>query len=84
LKVDRSFIRDIEVSEDDKVITQAIISLAKALDVSVVAEGVETEAQLAFLREHACDEMQGYHFSKPCHPDAFVEFLLAKVAKRTD
>jgi diguanylate cyclase (GGDEF)-like protein/PAS domain S-box-containing protein len=83
LKVDRSFIRDVEISEDDKVITQAIISLAKALDVSVVAEGVETEAQLTFLREHACDEMQGYYFSKPCHPDAFAEFLSAEVVQRS-
>ena len=65
-------------------ITQAIISLAKALDVSVVAEGVETEAQHTFLRDHACDEMQGYYFSKPCHPDAFVEFLSAEVAQRSD
>jgi diguanylate cyclase (GGDEF)-like protein/PAS domain S-box-containing protein len=81
LKVDRSFIRDVEISEDDRVITQAIISLAKALDVSVVAEGVETEAQHAFLRDHACDEMQGYYFSKPCHPDAFVEFLSVEVSK---
>jgi EAL domain-containing protein (putative c-di-GMP-specific phosphodiesterase class I) len=84
LKVDRSFIRDVEISEDDRVITQAIISLAKALDVSVVAEGVETEAQLAFLRDHACDEMQGYYFSKPCHPDAFAELLAAEAAKRSD
>jgi diguanylate cyclase (GGDEF)-like protein/PAS domain S-box-containing protein len=84
LKVDRSFIRDVEISEDDRVITQAIISLAKALDVSVVAEGVETKAQLDFLRDHGCDEMQGYYFSKPCHPDAFAEFLAAEVARRSD
>jgi diguanylate cyclase (GGDEF)-like protein/PAS domain S-box-containing protein len=83
LKVDRSFIRDVEISEDDRVITQAIISLAKALDVSVVAEGVETEAQHTFLRDLACDEMQGYYFSKPCHPDAFAEFLSAKVPQRS-
>ncbi len=82
LKVDRSFIRDVGDNEDDKVITQAIISLGKALGVSVVAEGVETEAQQTFLRDNACDGMQGYYFSKPCHPDAFAEFLLAEVAKR--
>jgi diguanylate cyclase (GGDEF)-like protein/PAS domain S-box-containing protein len=83
LKVDRSFIRDVELSEDDRVITQAIISLGKALDVSVVAEGVETEAQHAFVRDNACDQMQGYYFSKPCHPDAFAEFLAAEAAKRS-
>ncbi len=83
LKVDRSFIRDVGDNEDDKVITQAIISLGKALGVSVVAEGVETEAQHTFLRDNACDEMQGYYFSRPCHPDAFAEFLLAKVVQRS-
>jgi diguanylate cyclase (GGDEF)-like protein/PAS domain S-box-containing protein len=84
LKVDRSFIRDVDLSEDDRVITQAIISLGKALDVSVVAEGVETEAQHAFVRDNACDEMQGYYFSKPCHPDAFAEFLAAEAAQPAD
>jgi EAL domain-containing protein (putative c-di-GMP-specific phosphodiesterase class I) len=83
LKVDRSFIRDIDDNEDDRVIAQTIISLGKALDVSVVAEGVETEAQYTFLRDNACDEMQGYYFSKPCHPDAFAEFLLAELAKES-
>jgi EAL domain-containing protein (putative c-di-GMP-specific phosphodiesterase class I) len=83
LKVDRSFIRDVEHSEDDRVITQAIISLGKALDVSVVAEGVETEGQCAFLRDNKCDEMQGYYFSKPCHPDAFAEILAGGVERRS-
>jgi EAL domain-containing protein (putative c-di-GMP-specific phosphodiesterase class I) len=82
LKVDRSFIRDIDDNEDDRVIARTIISLGKALDVSVVAEGVETEAQYSFLRDHACDEMQGYYFSKPCHPDAFAEYLLRGIAPR--
>ena len=78
LKVDRSFIRDVDDSDDDRVIAQTIISLGKALDVSVVAEGVETEAQYTFLRDNACDEMQGYYFSKPCHPDAFAEHLIGR------
>ena len=83
LKVDRSFVRDVDASDDDKAIAQTIISLGKALDVSVVAEGVETEAQYTFLRDNACDEMQGYYFSKPCHPDAFAEHLSAATAQRS-
>jgi diguanylate cyclase (GGDEF)-like protein/PAS domain S-box-containing protein len=65
LKVDRSFIRDIPGDSDDKAITEAIIAMGRSLNLTVVAEGVETEEQVAFLRERACDEMQGYYFSKP-------------------
>jgi EAL domain-containing protein (putative c-di-GMP-specific phosphodiesterase class I) len=83
LKVDRSFIRDIPENGDDRAITEAIISLGKALGVSVVAEGVETPAQHAFLREHACEEMQGFLFSRPCHPDAFTELLQANKQSQT-
>jgi EAL domain-containing protein (putative c-di-GMP-specific phosphodiesterase class I) len=65
LKIDRSFIRHIATNSGDAAITTAIISLAKGLDLKVIAEGVEDEAQLAFLRERQCDEIQGYYFSKP-------------------
>jgi diguanylate cyclase (GGDEF)-like protein/PAS domain S-box-containing protein len=75
LKVDRSFIREIPTDAEDKAITQAIIAMAKTLSLTVVAEGVETEAQANFLRENACDEMQGYYFSKPVHPDEFAALL---------
>ena len=78
LKVDRSFIRDVAAGAEDRAITEAIISLGKSLGVRVVAEGVETAAQLEFLREHACDEMQGFFFSKPCHPDGFAQLLAAE------
>jgi EAL domain-containing protein (putative c-di-GMP-specific phosphodiesterase class I) len=65
LKIDRSFIRHIATNSGDAAITTAIISLAKGLNLKVIAEGVEDEAQLAILRERQCDEIQGYYFSKP-------------------
>ena len=65
LKIDRSFIRDVAVNPDDAAITTAIVSMAKSLNLKVIAEGVEDEAQLAFLKEHGCDECQGYYFSRP-------------------
>jgi diguanylate cyclase (GGDEF)-like protein/PAS domain S-box-containing protein len=75
LKIDRAFVRDIPHSVDDTAITRAIVSLGKALGVRVIAEGVETAAQYRFLRDNGCDEIQGFYFSKPCHPDAFVDLL---------
>jgi EAL domain-containing protein (putative c-di-GMP-specific phosphodiesterase class I) len=69
LKIDRSFIRDIGVDCDDRAITSAIVSLAKSLHLRVIAEGVENEAQMSFLREHQCDEIQGYYFSRPLSAD---------------
>jgi diguanylate cyclase (GGDEF)-like protein len=65
LKIDRAFIRHITTDQGDATIATAIINLAHSLKLKVVAEGVETQAQLDFLREHACDEMQGYLFAKP-------------------
>ncbi|MFL6624703.1 MAG: EAL domain-containing protein [Sulfurifustis sp.] len=81
LKVDRSFIRDIPHDSEDKAITEAIIAMAKTLSMTVVAEGVETEEQAAFLRTHACDEMQGYYFSKPVGPAEFAALLHAQSAR---
>ena len=75
LKVDRSFIRDLSKNSDDRGITEAIIAMGKTLSLTVIAEGVETEEQEAFLRSHACDEMQGYYFSKPTPPDQFADLL---------
>ncbi|MDR6456479.1 putative bifunctional diguanylate cyclase/phosphodiesterase [Variovorax paradoxus] len=68
LKIDRAFVRDIPGDEDDKAIAKAIISLGHELNLRVIAEGVETEQQLDFLRAHGCDEMQGYLFSRPVPP----------------
>jgi EAL domain-containing protein (putative c-di-GMP-specific phosphodiesterase class I) len=65
IKIDRSFVRDLPNDSEDQAIAQAIISMGKALGMTVVAEGVETTEQETFLRNHACDEMQGYLFSKP-------------------
>ena len=69
LKIDRSFIRDVAVNPDDAAITTAILSMAKSLNLKVIAEGVEDEAQMSFLRAHQCDEIQGYYFSKPLAVD---------------
>jgi len=75
LKIDRVFIRDVAVSPDDAAITTAIISMAKSLRLKVIAEGVEDEAQMSFLRAHQCDEIQGYYFSKPLAVDKVAEKL---------
>ncbi|TCK61859.1 PAS domain S-box-containing protein/diguanylate cyclase (GGDEF)-like protein [Seleniivibrio woodruffii] len=77
LKVDRQFIKDIPDDTDDIAISTAIINLAKGLNLQVVAEGVETQEQLDFCREHGCDGIQGYFFSRPLSCDAFMELLLS-------
>lgn len=76
LKIDRSFINDIATDPDSAAIVKAIISMSRSLHLQVVAEGVETEQQLAFLREHGCDVMQGYYFSKPVPPDEFTKLVI--------
>jgi EAL domain-containing protein (putative c-di-GMP-specific phosphodiesterase class I) len=65
LKIDSSFVRELDANPDDAVIIVAIIGMAKSLKLRVIAEGVENEAQVAFLQEHGCDEIQGYYFSRP-------------------
>jgi diguanylate cyclase (GGDEF)-like protein/PAS domain S-box-containing protein len=81
LKIDRSFIRDVAVNPDDAAITTAIISMAKSLNLKVIAEGVEDEAQMTFLRAHQCDEIQGYYFSKPLAVDKVADKLRGDYAE---
>jgi diguanylate cyclase (GGDEF)-like protein/PAS domain S-box-containing protein len=75
LKIDKSFISDLASNESDRAVAGAVISLGQKLNLRVIAEGVETEEQLAFLRESNCDEMQGYHFSKPVPPHSIEKLL---------
>lgn len=75
LKIDRSFIRNIARDPEDQAIAEAIIAMGKTLNLTVVAEGVETPEQMKFLDEHTCDQMQGFYFSKPVKPEQFAELL---------
>ena len=75
LKVDRSFIREVVEDRDDQAITEAIIAMGKSLSLTIVAEGVETREQQTFLRQRACDEMQGYYFSRPVDAGDFADLL---------
>ena len=78
LKIDKSFIRGLQGNENDKAIVSALISLGQKLNLRVVAEGVESDEQIAFLRENNCDEIQGHHFSRPLTAEAIPELLGAE------
>ena len=80
LKMDMKFIRNIENSETDRKLVTLILDIAKFLDVSVVAEGVETEGQLAILRSGNCDLVQGYFFSRPLPPEEFEQLIRRELA----
>jgi diguanylate cyclase (GGDEF)-like protein len=75
LKIDRSFIREVAASRDDAEIVRAIVSLAHSLHLKVIAEGVETDEQLAFLRNLGCDQYQGFHCSPPVPADEFEQLM---------
>jgi diguanylate cyclase (GGDEF)-like protein/PAS domain S-box-containing protein len=77
LKIDKSFVRDLPDDEHDKAVAAAVISLGQKLNLRVIAEGVETDAQMAFLRDNNCDEMQGYLFSKPAPAAQIADMIRA-------
>lgn len=83
LKIDQSFVRDLLTNENNVKITRAIIAMAHSLNLSVLAEGVETEGQLARLREEGCDEVQGYLFSRPVCAAEFETLLRIDAGART-
>jgi EAL domain-containing protein (putative c-di-GMP-specific phosphodiesterase class I) len=83
LKIDRSFVLDLETSEDARKVASAVINLAKSLDLKVVAEGVETEGQNRILREFGCDQLQGYLFAKPMSAKALALWAMDDVGPRS-
>ncbi|MBW3501167.1 EAL domain-containing protein [Janthinobacterium sp. NKUCC08_JDC] len=76
LKIDIAFVREVTSNPDDAAIVLAIISMAHSMKLEVIAEGVENDAQLAYLRRHGCDEMQGYYFSRPVPQEEFEQMLM--------
>ena len=76
LKIDIAFVREVTSNPDDAAIVLAIISMAHSMKLDVIAEGVENDAQLAYLRRHGCDEMQGYYFSRPVPQEEFEQMLM--------
>jgi diguanylate cyclase (GGDEF)-like protein len=75
LKIDQSFVRQLTIAPDDTTIVTAIIAMGRSLKLRVIAEGVETQDQLAFLQAHRCDEAQGYYFSRPVVSQQFAKLL---------
>jgi EAL domain-containing protein (putative c-di-GMP-specific phosphodiesterase class I)/GGDEF domain-containing protein len=75
LKIDQSFIRESHRNDEDKAIIETIVSLGKSLNLSLIAEGVEEQVHVDFLKQLACDEIQGYWFSKPLLPEQLLAFL---------
>jgi EAL domain-containing protein (putative c-di-GMP-specific phosphodiesterase class I) len=77
LKIDRSFVKDLPEDPEDAAITRAVIALARSLRLRVVAEGVETRAQLEYLAAHGCDQVQGFFTGKPMENGEFEAFVAA-------
>ncbi len=75
IKIDRTFIRDVTQFAEDRALTEAIVAMGRTLSLTVVAQGVETREQADFLRDNACDEVQGFYFNKPVPADEFAALL---------
>jgi len=81
LKLDQSFVRGISAGSDDAIVVGAVISMGKSLKHRVIAEGVETREQLAFLQAHECDEGQGYYFGRPVAAGQFAKLLATGISE---
>jgi len=81
LKIDKSFVQDVAHSADSRAIVQAIAAMAHRLNLGVVAEGVETEAQAAALRDAGCDQAQGFLYARPLEPDDAARFIVAHASQ---
>ena len=84
VKIDQTFIRDLSPGGEDAAITRAIIAMAHSLELKVVAEGVETQAQMDFLKSQNCDEIQGFLISRPVEASTFAELLRAQIDNPLD
>lgn len=84
VKIDRAFVTDITTSTGDAAIAKAIIGMGHSLQLTVIAEGVETAEQLQLLRESGCDQIQGFYFSRPVPADEFGDMLRARKSARRD
>ncbi|MBS0337482.1 MAG: EAL domain-containing protein [Proteobacteria bacterium] len=80
LKIDKSFVRDVDCDDDSAAIIRTVVGLARSLKLTVLAEGVETQSQLDFLAAEGCDRMQGYYFAKPCDPATLLKLLRSQGA----
>jgi EAL domain-containing protein (putative c-di-GMP-specific phosphodiesterase class I) len=83
IKIGRSFIREVATASEYGALAEAIISMCNNLSLKVVAQGVETKEQAEFLREHACDELQGFYFNRPVSAQQFTKLLQAQAADTT-
>jgi diguanylate cyclase (GGDEF)-like protein/PAS domain S-box-containing protein len=83
IKIDRSFVKDLATEPDDATIVRTVVAMAHALDLEVVAEGVETEEQLAFLREQRCDRVQGFYFSQAVPRSELETYIAGSPAQMT-